>query len=86
MPHDAGAWLALLIERDPRIDRTLLRVIAGILAREDLHPDVYLIIADALDEAARDSIAGGRPLDALPLRLLRNLVSGETSRRRGSFW
>lgn len=86
MQRDAGDWFALLLDRDPRIDRTLLRIIAGLLAREGLHPDIYLILADALDEAARESIGAGRPLDALPFRLLRNLLATEAARRRGSFW
>ncbi len=88
MPRDAGHWLALLIQRDPRLDRTLLRIIAGVLARDDLAPDVLLIIADALDEACRECIAAGRPLDAFPLRSVGNLVRDEAAQapRRGSFW
>lgn len=88
VPRDADHWLALLIERDPRIDRTLLRIIAGVLARDDLLPDVHLIIADALDEAAKECVAGGRALDALPFRLLRNLVRSEADHapRTGAFW
>lgn len=86
--RSADHWFALLIGRDPRLDRSLLRVIAGLLARDDLLPDVYLIVADALDEASRECIAGGRALDALPLRALRNLVTteGETAPRVGAFW
>jgi hypothetical protein len=82
--RDAEHWFVLLLERDSRLDRTLLRVIAGILARDDLPPDVRLIIADALDEAAAECVAGGRAIDALPLRMLRNLVVAVPA--RGTFW
>jgi hypothetical protein len=85
--RSADHWLALLIERDP-LDRTLLRMIAALLARDDLLPDVYLIVADALDEACRECVAGGRALDAVSLRMLRNLIvsEGEAAPRAGTFW
>lgn len=88
MPRSADHWFALLQERDPRLDRTLLRVIAGVLARDDLLPDVHLVLADALDEAAQECLAGGREEDALPLLAVRNLVSqaAEEAPRTGAFW
>jgi hypothetical protein len=88
MPRSAEDWLLVLLQRDPRLDRTLLRVIAGVLARDDLLPDVHLILADALDEAAQECVAGGRAIDALPLRAVRNIVSraAEQAPRIGAFW
>jgi hypothetical protein len=82
--RDVDGWLAELVARDPRIDRTLLRIIANVLARRDLAADVYLIISDALEEAAGECVAGGRAVDALPLRLLSNAVASAAP--RGSFW
>jgi hypothetical protein len=86
--RDFDQWFALLAGRDPQLDRTMLRIIAGVLARDDLPPDVHLIIADALDEATRECLAAGRINEAFPLRRLRVLLwnEAEAAPRRGSFW
>lgn len=84
MTADIAAWTLRLAEVCPRLDRPVARILAGLLARDDLPPDVFLIIADALEESARDSVD---PLNnALPFRLLRNFLIRDAHARRGSFW
>jgi hypothetical protein len=70
----------------PRIDRTLLRVIADLIDGAP-HPDVLLIVGDALGDAACELSVSGHSREAIELSALRRLLIDDVARLgRSAFW
>lgn len=84
--RDRAAWLAALTRLAPRVDQTLLRVLAGVLANGATPHDVLLLIGDALREAYSQAMVDGRLRDACEIGAVSMVVAGEAERPRPGFW
>lgn len=90
MPHamSSSAWFVHLTEVAPGLDRTILRILARLLAG-GADVDALLLVTGALDDAAGELALGGRDRLAAEMRSLRSLLDAridELSHRRGTFW
>jgi hypothetical protein len=77
---DPRSWLSDLSELAPRVDRTLLRITANLLASHS-GSDALLILSDALREAGTELLLDGRERLAADMLSLALLVSAEAGRR-----
>lgn len=86
MPRSAAAWFDRLRAAGPPLDPTFLHVLAGILASDTLTAEGFFVVADALEEAAREASAAGA--NSLPLFNLCALVRRAAGHapRVGAFW
>jgi hypothetical protein len=82
---DAAAWLDALTGIAPGIDRTMLRVIAHLLATR-ARPDTLLTVRDALREAAAELIFDRRYRRAAELVAIGAILENAPSLRCGAFW
>lgn len=83
---DSRLWLDELTRVAPRTDRTLLSMMARLLADDRVPPDVLLLLVDALTEAAMDAMFDDRLRDAGEAIALAAKVAAAAARPRPGFW
>jgi hypothetical protein len=86
MPRDAGTWLVALTSAAPRVDRTLLRILAELLAEPATPRDLLFNAADALGDASRDALLESRLRDACEISALAMFVANAALHPRPGFW
>jgi hypothetical protein len=83
---DPRALLDRLTSLAPRVDKTLLRVIADLMADDCLPVGVLLNVGDALGEAYQAAMLDGRLRDAVEIGAVSMVVAREAERPRPGFW
>jgi len=84
--RSAAEWFDRLRAAAPGLDPTFLRILARILSCDTLTAEAFFVVADALEEAAREASAGGA--ESLPLFNLCAVVRRAAGHapRIGAFW
>lgn len=90
MPHATSsvAWFVDLVEVAPSVDRTLLRIVARLLAG-GVGVEELLLVGSALDDAIAELTLSRHDRVAAEMRALRALLDvriDEVSAQAGTFW